>query len=59
VIDDPALMIAFVCGLAAVSTIAWSAAHLRAGVDWFDLLPRAEWSDAARRRLQWSRRPTA
>ena len=29
VIDDPALMIAFVCGLAAVTTIAWSAAHLR------------------------------
>ncbi len=59
VIDDPALMIAFVCGLAAVTTIAWSAAHLRFPVDWVDLLPRAAWSDAARRRLERFRQTTA
>ena len=59
VIDDPALMIAFVCGLAAVSTIAWSAAHLRFPVAWIDLLPRASWSEAARRRLRRFRHPTA
>lgn len=57
VIDDPALMIAFVCGLAAVSTISWSAAHLRFAVGWIDLLPRTAWSDAARLRLQRLQRP--
>ena len=51
VIDDPALMIAFVCGLAAMTTVAWSAAHLRYAVGWIDLLPRTAWSDAVRRRL--------
>ena len=40
-IDDPALMIAFVCGLAAVATVAWSAAHLRSVPGWTDLLPAA------------------
>ena len=50
-IEDPALMIAFVSGLAAVSSIAWSAAHLRFPVGWIDLLPRASWSDRVRRML--------
>jgi uncharacterized membrane protein YphA (DoxX/SURF4 family) len=50
-IEDPALMLAFVSGLAAVSSIAWSAAHLRFPVGWIDLLPRASWSDRVRRML--------
>ncbi|MFW2334398.1 MauE/DoxX family redox-associated membrane protein [Ilumatobacter sp.] len=52
VIDDPAMMLSFVCGLAALATLAWSAAHLRFAVGWIDLLPRTSWSDAVRRRLQ-------
>ena len=51
VIDDPALMLSFVCGLAALSTLSWSAAHLRFPVSWIDLLPRTSWSDAVRRHL--------
>lgn len=54
-IEDPALMIAFVSGLAAVSSIAWSAAHLRFPVGWIDLLPRAAWSDRVRRMLERGR----
>ena len=52
VIDDPALMISFVSGLAAVSSVAWSAARLRFPVGWIDLLPRAAWSDQVRRVLE-------
>lgn len=52
VIDDPALMLSFVCGLAALTTLAWSAAHTRFELSWIDLLPRTSWSDAVRRRLQ-------
>jgi len=51
VIDDSALMLSFVCGLAALATLAWSAAHLKYAVDWIDLLPRMSWSDAVRRHL--------
>jgi len=49
VIADPALMIAFVCGLAAISSVAWSVAHLRYPVGWLDLLPGPGWSDTIRR----------
>jgi len=52
VIDDPALMIAFVSGLAAVSSVVWSASHLRFPVGWIDLLPQAAWSDQVRRLLE-------
>ena len=58
VIDDPALMIAFVCGLAAVTTVAWSAAHLRSAVGWIDLLPRTAWSDTVRQRRQRFQQPS-
>lgn len=51
VIDDPASMLSFVCGLAALATLAWSAAHLRFAVGWVDLLPRSSWSDRVRRAL--------
>ncbi len=51
VIDDAALMLSFVCGLTALATIAWSAAHLRFAVGWIDLLPRSSWSEAVRRHL--------
>ena len=59
VIDDPALMIAFVCGLAAVTTIAWSAAHLRRAAGWLDLLPPTDRSESVRRQLERFRRPAA
>lgn len=39
VIDDPALMLAFVCGLAAIVTIAWSGVHRGGSTHWVDLLP--------------------
>ena len=51
VIDDPALMLSFVCGLAALATLVWSAAHLEFAVGWIDLLPRTSWSDVVRRHL--------
>ena len=51
VIDDPALMLSFVCGLAALATVAWNAAHLRFAVGWIDLLPQSSWSDRVRRLL--------
>jgi hypothetical protein len=50
-VDDPALMLSFVCGLAGLATIAWSAAHLKFAVSWIDLLPRTTWSDTMRRHL--------
>lgn len=52
VIDDPALMLSFACGLAALATLAWSAAHLKFAIGWIDLLPRTSCSEAVRRRLQ-------
>lgn len=50
-IEDPALMLAFVGALAALATVAWSAAHLRFSLSWIDHLPSATWSDALRRHV--------